>query len=226
VSELTDAQLGDLAAFIAWVRAEWGGPPLVAAPFLPYPKSAGDSPVRMTGPEYDAFRGILGHQHASGNGHGDPGALNVARILQLAGGSVAPAPVTPAPAPEEDIMATAAELRQIIRDELYSGRSKAAQDRVLGGIPAGAALDRAVDGNAPRLADNGDTGLLATMLRSIAAKVGADVDEAAIAAAVLEGLGPQIGEAVKAAVAEGVPTGELADAVVAKLGAKLSPPQV
>src|SRR5690349_2500765 len=50
VSELTDEQLGDLAAFLAWLRAEWGGPPLVAAKFLPYPQSAGDSPVRMSGP--------------------------------------------------------------------------------------------------------------------------------------------------------------------------------
>jgi hypothetical protein len=126
-------------------------------------------------------------------------------------------------------MATAAELRQIIRDELYSGRSKAAQDRVLGGIPAGAALARPVDGDAPRLADNGDTGLLAGLLRSIASKVGADVDEAAIAAAVLEGLGPQVGDAVKAAVdGLGVPAGvdvdALAAAVVANLGARLSPP--
>lgn len=113
VSEFTDDMLRDLADFIQWVRAEWGGPPLVAAKFLPYPSSYGNSSVRMSGPEYDAFRGVLGHMHASGNNHGDPGALNVARIMQLA----APTTTAPAPVPEEDDMAmTPAERAALIAD--------------------------------------------------------------------------------------------------------------
>ena len=43
-----------------------------ARPWPLYPASYGNSPARMTGPEYDAYRGILGHLHASGNDHGDP----------------------------------------------------------------------------------------------------------------------------------------------------------
>lgn len=225
VSQLTDEQLGDLAAFIAFVRGEWGGPPLVAAKFLPYPQSAGDSSVRMSGSEYDAFRGILGHQHASGNGHGDPGALNVARILKLAGGTSAPAPVT---APEVDIVATKEELKQLIDEALDSRRVKESADRVLGGIPGGHALGRLVDGGEPRLADNGDTGLLAGLLRSIATQVGAPIDETALAAAVVEGLGPQLTEAVKTAAAGlgvTVPVDQLAAAVVSAMGTQLTKTQ-
>lgn len=98
VSQLTDDMLKDLGEFIGWVHEQWGGPPLVAAKFIPYPSSYGNSSVRMTSSQYDAFQGVLGHQHASGNAHGDPGALNVPRIMQHAaayGGIVTPAP-TPA----------------------------------------------------------------------------------------------------------------------------------
>lgn len=43
-----------------------------------YPQSAWkDSPIRLTSAAYDAYRGILGHQHASDNNHGDPGDLSV-----------------------------------------------------------------------------------------------------------------------------------------------------
>lgn len=82
VSKMTDAQLQGLADFINFVRAEWGGPPLVSAQF-PYPKSR-DASLRMSSSQYDAFQGILGHLHASGNEHWDPGALNVPRLMELA----------------------------------------------------------------------------------------------------------------------------------------------
>ena len=130
----------------------------------------------------------------------------------------------PTPAPEEDIMATAAELRQIISDELDARRVRDAADRVLGGIPAGSALSRTVNGEKPRLLDSGDGNYLVGILRSIAGKVGAPIDEQAIAATVLAGLAPAVSDAVKAAVAAGVPTGELADAVVARLGERLAQP--
>ena len=123
---------------------------------------------------------------------------------------------------EEDIMATAAELRQIISDELDARRVRDAADRVLGGIPAGSALSRTVNGEKPRLLDSGDGNYLVGILRSIAGKVGAPIDEQAIASTVLAGLAPAVSDAVKAAVAAGVPTGELADAVVARLGERLA----
>jgi hypothetical protein len=195
VSEMTDAQLGDIADFIKWVRSEYGGPPLVAAKFLPYPQSAGASPVRMSGPTYDAFAGILGHQHAPMQSHGDPGALNVAHIMALAGAGASPSTLT-------------------------GGLTMADINTILDAI---AALDRK---EADRYSvSTGRYQWEAGVLSGIAAKVGTPVDETAVAQQVLAGLAPQVADAIKAAVDAGVPTDELADAVVAKLGARLNPPK-
>jgi hypothetical protein len=49
-------------------------------PFEPYPKSYGRNLVRMTYDEWNRFEGICGHQHVPENDHGDPGALDVARL--------------------------------------------------------------------------------------------------------------------------------------------------
>lgn len=117
VSQLTDAMLEDLGDFIGWTHATWGLP-LVAARFIPYPGSYGNSAVRMSSATYDAFRGVLGHQHASGNAHGDPGALNVPRIMAHAKayGTTAPPPTT---APKEwSDMATKEEIKQAVREVL------------------------------------------------------------------------------------------------------------
>ncbi len=99
-NELDDDALADLGAFLAFMHAFFRVP-LVAAPkWLPYPRSAGSSPVRMTGRSYDAFRGVLGHMHVSGNAHGDPGNLDVPRIIRAANRAARPtgsAPVIAAP---------------------------------------------------------------------------------------------------------------------------------
>ncbi len=91
VTHLDDRALDELGALVHWLHVEWGLPLQLAPRWLPYPASAGDSAVRMSGADYDAFRGILGHQHVSGNDHGDPGALDVAAILARALGSPSPA---------------------------------------------------------------------------------------------------------------------------------------
>src|SRR3546814_14098937 len=56
VSQLTDDHYRDLAEFIAFIRKEWGGPPLRAPKFITYPTSYGNSSVRTSGPEYDAYQ--------------------------------------------------------------------------------------------------------------------------------------------------------------------------
>lgn len=85
VSELTDVHLKDIGDFIGYVRQQWGGPPLVHPRFVEYPRSAwADSPVRMTSAQYDAYQGIVGHMHASGNTHGDPSDINIDRIIHYA----------------------------------------------------------------------------------------------------------------------------------------------
>lgn len=118
VSKLTDDNLRDLGEFIGWVHQQWGLP-LVAAKFIAYPGSYGNSSVRMSSSTYDAFRGVLGHQHASGNSHGDPGALNVARIMQHAAAYVGGSTPTPAPV-QEDVMATLAEVTTALKNLLVN----------------------------------------------------------------------------------------------------------
>ena len=83
VSDLTDVHYRDLAEFFAFIRREWGGPPLRAPKFLAYPGSYGNSSVRMSGPEYDSYQGLVGHQHASGNDHGDPSNIDAPKILRM-----------------------------------------------------------------------------------------------------------------------------------------------
>ncbi len=48
--------------------------------FQPYPQSYGKNLVRMSYDEWLCFEGVCGHQHVPENDHGDPGALDVARL--------------------------------------------------------------------------------------------------------------------------------------------------
>lgn len=90
VSQLSDAALRELGFFAGWLHMEWGLPLQSTVTWKDYPASYGASNgVRLSGPDYDAYRGILGHEHVSGNHHGDPGGINIARILQYARAYVA-----------------------------------------------------------------------------------------------------------------------------------------
>lgn len=106
VYDMDDRAYDMLGEFISFCHEH--GLPLDAAPlWLPYPESAGvGNGVRMGVETFDRFRGILGHQHAPQQGHGDPGAIRVRRIIDLAG----PAP-EPKPDPdEEELMALSQEV--------------------------------------------------------------------------------------------------------------------
>lgn len=46
-----------------------------------YPSSYGNSSVRMSNSQWTRYKGILGHQHAPENTHGDPGDLPMEKIL-------------------------------------------------------------------------------------------------------------------------------------------------
>lgn len=70
--------------------------------WLPYPDSYGKTNVRLTGHEWTVYQGILGHQHAPENSHGDPGAIPIGTVLTAAGANPGP---TPNPTPTlEDLM--------------------------------------------------------------------------------------------------------------------------
>lgn len=104
--ELTEDNLVDLADLLAFLNREWGTP-LVAAPlWLPYPASYGNTKARMSSATYDAFKGLLAHQHASGNDHGDA-LINASRVVALAKAINAPKapPITSTTNPPADASA-------------------------------------------------------------------------------------------------------------------------
>jgi murein DD-endopeptidase MepM/ murein hydrolase activator NlpD len=53
--------------------------------------------VRLGGAEFKSYNGILGHQHVSGNLHGDPGRIDVTKVIAMASGIAIPPPTTPPP---------------------------------------------------------------------------------------------------------------------------------
>lgn len=95
-----DGDLGYLAGLLEVIAAATDIPLVTNVPWLSYPASYGDSPVRLSVPAWTAYRGVLGHQHVPGNTHGDPGALNVARALELVGATPVSAPPAPVPKPK------------------------------------------------------------------------------------------------------------------------------
>lgn len=148
----------DLGAFLAFMHREWGVP-LVRAPkwsTFPPPDS-----IRMSSSTYDAFAGVLGHQHASGNDHGDPGmtAAQVDRILAVAKRIVGtPTGGTTKPPTQEDDEMTPAQMTEL--KTFIEARTKAYA-----------------------IANNNYTRqVLATATRTILAKVGDDDAVAAVAA--------------------------------------------
>lgn len=83
-----------MADFFVWCNEEHGIPFEAPKLWLPYDASYGDSDARMSGAEFNSFRGWLGHMHVAENDHGDPGALDVHKIIHLA---------TRPPTPQEEL---------------------------------------------------------------------------------------------------------------------------
>lgn len=99
--EAPDWALRDVAALLAWAHANHGVPLSGPKTWKAYPSSYGTyNGVRMNDAEWNAFKGVCGHQHVDENLHGDPGSIDFARILQLA---TCTAPVPTAPSEETDM---------------------------------------------------------------------------------------------------------------------------
>lgn len=81
-----DWALGELALFAHWLYEQHGVPLTSTVTWTPYPKSYGTRAAqRLTADAFNRYRGHLGHQHVpEGNDHGDPGNLDMNRILSLA----------------------------------------------------------------------------------------------------------------------------------------------
>lgn len=85
IDKLTEDAYDDLGRFVAFLALEWSLPLTAVPKWLPFPSSYGaNNGVRMTSSGYAAYSGILGHQHAPGQTHGDPGNIAIGRILEAA----------------------------------------------------------------------------------------------------------------------------------------------
>jgi hypothetical protein len=110
-----DWALRDAADYLRWLNANHGVPLSGPSMWLTYgpdsrrpgitPASYGASPARMTFAQWNAFKGICGHQHVPENDHGDPGSLPFTKLIALAKGT------TP---PQEDGMPTPAEVAKAV----------------------------------------------------------------------------------------------------------------
>jgi hypothetical protein len=108
---LPDEALGELARLLAWEHLTRGVPLASTVRWVAYPASYGErAPQRLSGPAWDAYAGVLGHQHAPENDHGDPGDFPIENLLALAREHLAP------PRPPEgdvDLTLTPEQLRAI-----------------------------------------------------------------------------------------------------------------
>ena len=74
VGDLTMSHLRDIAAIFLQCHRDWGLPLTSSVTWREGRKTWYDD-MRLTGPQFDAYRGMLGHVHASGNDHWDPGGF-------------------------------------------------------------------------------------------------------------------------------------------------------
>ncbi|KUN24150.1 hypothetical protein AQJ23_21455 [Streptomyces antibioticus] len=82
--EAPEWALEGVARFLAWTHEQHGVPLSGPKEWPAYPESYGSGGQRFTGAEWTAFKGICGHMHVAENVHGDPGAIDFARLLKLA----------------------------------------------------------------------------------------------------------------------------------------------
>jgi uncharacterized coiled-coil protein SlyX len=95
--EAPDWALAEVAWLVRWLHDNHGVPLTCVRDWLAYgvdarrpgvvPASYGASPARLSQSEWRAFKGWCGHQHVPENDHGDPGAMDFARVIALAKGA-------------------------------------------------------------------------------------------------------------------------------------------
>lgn len=95
--DLSDAELQYIADVLIFVHKEWPHPTTLPPTWPLYKVSswAAMKSARMTSAQYDEFRGILGHLHASGNDHSDVAIRIQTLKAQVDRGLATPKPPKP-----------------------------------------------------------------------------------------------------------------------------------
>ncbi|MBT2467866.1 hypothetical protein J7E97_08255 [Streptomyces sp. ISL-66] len=158
-----DWALVELGKFVRWAHDNHGVQLKSTVTWKPYKQGqvggsyGQNNGVRLSGPQWGAYYGWLGHQHVPENDHGDPGNLDFARVLAHAGGQ----------ATEEDDMPTPFELWA------YKGTGVTAD-----------AYAYLLDSNRRLVLLATQVAGLSAAVTALVAKVGEDVDTAEVIAAV------------------------------------------
>jgi hypothetical protein len=92
-----DWALKAVGDFILWCRDNHGIRAQSTVEWIPYPSGRD---VHLTGAQWGAYYGWLGHQHVPENDHGDPGNIDFNRMIALATGGATP-PSTGTTMPEK-----------------------------------------------------------------------------------------------------------------------------
>ena len=172
-----DAVLADLYRKVIEPLSTAFGIPIRALPFQAYPDSYGPrgvtNTVRLSGAEWLAYSGWMGHQHAVESLHGDPGAFPWDRMIANAGG---------------DMPLTDAEWKRLsdLMDSKAATYADAVENRYAVKLTDGSIVNRDVE-----------LGSLDALIHQVLAKVstgggGGAVDPAALAAALAPALAPAI----------------------------------
>jgi len=128
VQLFNDADLAYLAGFLRMVCREAGIPLITTVRWAPYPASSGNTPIRLSNAGWTAYKGWLGHQHVPGNTHGDPGLLDVPKLLKIAIGG----PTPPKPDIVEEVLEVVRTDGMILAGATNRGFVVFCSDRVLG----------------------------------------------------------------------------------------------
>lgn len=81
IRDLPDSTMGHLADWLRWCSEQTGCPLVFPFPFVAYPDSYGENASqRVHGQVWLDSTGIMGHEHADENDHGDPGDFPVERL--------------------------------------------------------------------------------------------------------------------------------------------------
>jgi hypothetical protein len=118
--------LRDAAAFLTWANKQHGVPLVGPSKWPAYPTSyANGGGQRMSGAQWNAFKGVCGHMHVPENDHGDPGSINFPELLKLAKGDV---PVASAPTEEVPVALTDDDIKKIGRQVVTGANGMKAPD--------------------------------------------------------------------------------------------------